>query len=93
LLKFNAHYCKKNHKGILGKASWFRGSSGRRWYNQNQLKDHFGHVRILGANRIIFNICGNKYRLIVEVNYPRGWFFIRFIGTHTEYDRIDPKTI
>jgi mRNA interferase HigB len=73
--------------------TWFRESSGRRRYNQNQLKDHFGHIRILGANRIIFNICGNKYRLIVEVNYPRGWFFIRFIGTHTEYDRIDPKTI
>ena len=73
--------------------TWFRESSGGKWYNPNQLKDHFGHSRILGANRIIFNICSNKYRLLVEVNYQRGWFFIRFIGTHSEYDRINPNTI
>ena len=73
--------------------TWFRESSGGNWRTPNQLKDHFGHARIIGSNRIIYNICGNKYRLIVEVNYQRGWFFIRFIGTHSEYNRIDPHTI
>ena len=73
--------------------TWYCESSRGRWHDPNHLKTHFGHARILGANRVIFNICGNKYRLITEINYTRGWLFIRFIGTHSAYDKIDPKKI
>ena len=73
--------------------TWYRESSRGRWHDPNHLKTHFGHARILGATRVIFNICGNKYRLITEINYKRGWLFIRFIGTHSAYDKIDPKKI
>ena len=73
--------------------TWYRESSRGRWHDPNHLKTYFGHARILGANRVIFNICGNKYRLITEINYKRGWLFIRFIGTHSAYDKIDPKKI
>jgi len=73
--------------------TWYRESSRGRWHDPNHLKTHFGHAIILGANRVIFNICGNKYRLITEINYKRGWLFIRFIGTHSAYDKIDPKKI
>jgi len=44
-------------------------------------------------NRIIFNIGGNKYRLVVHVNYDFGIVYIKFVGTHAEYDRINPETI
>ncbi|MCB0839014.1 MAG: type II toxin-antitoxin system HigB family toxin [Bacteroidetes bacterium] len=48
---------------------------------------------IVGNNRIVFNIKGNEYRLIVKFNYERSWAFIRFIGTHAEYDHIDASNI
>ena len=73
--------------------TWYRESSRGRWHDPNHLKTHFGHARILGANRVIFNICGNKYLLICEINYTRGWLFIRFIGTHSAYNKIDSKKI
>lgn len=73
--------------------TWYRESSKGRWHDPNQLKTHFGQAILLGANRVIFNICGNKYRLIAEINYTRGWIFIRFIGTHSAYNKINPKKI
>ncbi len=73
--------------------TWYRESSRGKWQDPKHLKTHFGHARIIGANRVIFNICGNKYRLICEINYTRGWLFIRFIGTHSAYNKIDSKKI
>lgn len=48
---------------------------------------------ILSGNRVVFNIKGNRYRLIVKIHYNTGIVYIRFIGTHAEYDRIDAETI
>ena len=44
-------------------------------------------------NRVVFNIAGNKYRLIVQISYLRQWVFIKFIGTHSEYDKVDANTV
>ncbi len=52
-----------------------------------------GQASILGNNRVVFNIRGNKYRLIVRVNYPREIVYIRFVGSHADYDRINAETI
>jgi len=52
-----------------------------------------GNASFIGSNRVIFDIKGNDYRLIVLVEYRKGRIFIRFVGTHAEYDRIDPATI
>ena len=46
-------------------------------------------ARFVGNDRVVFNIGGNKYRLVVELSYLRGTVFVRFIGTHADYDRID----
>lgn len=73
--------------------TWYQESSREIWHDPHQIKQHFGHASILGKNRVVFNICGNKYRLIVEIDYPKSWIFIRFIGTHREYDKIDPYTV
>jgi mRNA interferase HigB len=73
--------------------SWYRETSKAEWENPNEIKEQYTSASILKNSRVVFNICGNKYRLIVEINFPRKWVFVRFIGTHKEYDRIDANTI
>jgi mRNA interferase HigB len=63
------------------------------WKSPNEVKEQYRNASIIGNNRIVFNICGNKYRLIVRVNYESQWIFIRFVGTHKEYDKLDATTI
>lgn len=63
------------------------------WTNPSDIKSEYSKASILKSGRVVFNICGNKYRLVVEINYERLWVFIRFIGTHTDYDKIDANKI
>ena len=63
------------------------------WKNSNEVKEVYGNCSIVGDNRIVFNICGNKYRLVTHINYVTQIVYIRFIGTHIQYDEIDVKTI
>ncbi len=63
------------------------------WKTSNEVKAQYKNASVVGDNRIVFNICGNKYRLIVKFNYEMQWGWIRFIGTHSEYDRINALTI
>lgn len=63
------------------------------WKSPNQIKKHYPSASILIDNRVVFNIKGNNYRLIVKINYDYGLVWIRFIGTHAQYDKIDAKTI
>lgn len=72
---------------------WYRKMLKASWGSPNELKLTFANVSIVKNNRVVFNICGNKYRLVVEINYQRKWLFIRFIGTHKDYDNIDVNTI
>jgi mRNA interferase HigB len=61
--------------------------------NPNEIKDKYRNASIIGDNKIIFNICGNKYRLIVKINYYAKIVFIKFIGTHKQYDKINIKDL
>jgi len=63
------------------------------WASPNQLKADFANASILKDGRAVFNIAGNKYRLVVWVNYAYRVVYIRFIGTHAQYDRIDAQTV
>jgi len=63
------------------------------WTSPADVKRDFGNASILQGGRVIFNIAGNKYRLVVKINYPYRVVYIRFIGTHTQYDAIDAQTI
>lgn len=72
---------------------WFREASKAEWNNPNEIKAQYISASILKNSKLVFNICGNKYRLIVEINFTRKWVFIRFIGTHSEYDKIDANNI
>ncbi|MCB2208657.1 MAG: type II toxin-antitoxin system HigB family toxin [Bacteroidetes bacterium] len=73
--------------------TWYKEASNANWMNPSQIKDNYPKASILKTGRAIFNICGNKYRLVVDINYERQWAFIRFIGTHSEYDKIDANKI
>lgn len=59
----------------------------------SEVKNQFGSASVLQDNRVVFNIAGNQYRLIVKINYPYRIVYIRFIGTHADYDAIDATTI
>lgn len=73
--------------------TWFKEASKATWNNPSEIKEEYAKASILKGGRVVFNICGNKYRLIVDINYLRQWVFIRFIGTHSEYDNINADTI
>ena len=64
-----------------------------RWNNTKELKMKYANASILGSKRVIFNIKGNEYRLIVDIEFKFGIVFIVWFGTHSEYDQIDAKTI
>lgn len=61
--------------------------------NLNQVKDFFPYTSLLNDNRVVFNVLGNKYRVVVKFNFSLKICFIRFIGTHAEYDKIDANKI
>jgi len=68
--------------------TWYKEASKAKWTSPSDIRDEYPKASILKDGKVIFNICGNKYRLIVRINYIRGWVFILFIGTHLEYDRL-----
>jgi len=72
---------------------WHKEAEEAKWKNPNQIKRMYPSASFLNNNRVVFNIKGNKYRIIVRINYDYGIVWIRFIGTHTEYDKIDATTI
>ena len=73
--------------------TWYKEASKAQWSGPYQIKDEYTKVSILKSGRVVFNICGMKYRLIVDINYERKWVFIRFIGTHNEYDKINANKV
>lgn len=73
--------------------SWYQEASKAEWSSPKQIKKDYPSASFLVNNRVVFNIKGNHYRLIVKVNYDYQIVWIRFIGTHSEYDKIDAKNI
>jgi len=73
--------------------SWYHDVKNSDWKNSNHLKLQYKNASIVGEGRVVFNIKGNKYRLVVSIDYEFQVVFIRFIGTHQQYDKIDAKKI
>ena len=72
---------------------WYEIVEAAQWQNFAEMKADFGSVDAVGNQHYVFNIRGNKYRLIVVVKFTIGHLFIRFVGTHSEYDKIDASMI
>ena len=73
--------------------TWFDTAMNSGWKSPNEVKQTYASASILKDGRVVFNIKGNAYRLVVNLNFEKQWIFIRFIGTHEEYDKIDANTI
>ena len=73
--------------------SWYKETEDASWKNMNQIKKDYPSASILGDNRIVFNIKGNNYGLIVKINFYYQMIWIRFIGTHKQYDKIEARKI
>jgi mRNA interferase HigB len=73
--------------------SWHQEVARADWAGPSAVKAKFRSASVLQGNRAVFNIAGNQYRLIVKINYPYRIVYIRFIGTHTDYDTFDVMII
>ena len=73
--------------------TWFTTAKKARWASPADIRAQFGTASILQNNRVVFNIAGNKYRLVVAINYVAFILLLKFVGTHAEYDRIDAQTV
>lgn len=73
--------------------AWFREAENGVWNMPADIKKQYPSASFLANNRVVFNIKGNNYRLIVRINYDYHMVWIRFIGTHAEYDRVDADKI
>lgn len=73
--------------------AWFAEAKEANWTGPNDIKVKFHSASIVGNNRVVFNIKGNKYRLIVAIKYDFKIAYVRFVGTHKEYDAVDARTV
>lgn len=72
---------------------WFQVTSQANWSNVNDVKNTFNSADYIGNERFVFNIKGNRYRMVATVKFKNRTIFIKFIGTHAEYDKINALTI
>jgi len=73
--------------------AWYQEAKAADWATPHQVKAMYRNASVVGDNRIVFNIAGNKYRLIVKFNYAYRIGYVRFVGTHAEYDRINAEEV
>jgi mRNA interferase HigB len=73
--------------------TWYETAMNANWKTPNEVKKSYAHASILRDSRIVFNIKGNTYRMVVKFNFEHQLAFVRFIGTHSEYDKIDANNI
>ena len=73
--------------------AWYALASRARWRSPSEIKAAYRNASFIANERVVFNIKGNDYRLVVMVRYDKGLMFIRFVGTHGQYDKIDVLTV
>lgn len=86
-------FWKRHPKAKGPLEGWHQEVARADWVSPSAVKAHFRSVSVLQGNRVVFNVAGNKYRLVVKINYPYRVVYIRFIGTHAEYDAIEVTSI
>ncbi len=94
-------FSKSTLRSFLGKhpeseqylKTWYDTAMNSDWKNPTDIKNAYATASILKNSRVVFNIKGNTFRLVVKFNFEKQWAFVRFIGTHAEYDKIDANLI
>jgi mRNA interferase HigB len=95
LLAFAANRVEPKDREVVAEKldAWYRQTLAARWQNSAELKAQFGTASIVSAERVVFNIKGNDYRLVAVVNYTHAKVNVIWLGTHREYDRIDVRKV
>jgi mRNA interferase HigB len=86
-------FWEKHNDAEVPLKTWHKIVEKQNWQNTHDIKQMYGDASIIGSNRVVFNIKGNNYRLVVYIVFKVQKVFIRFIGTHKQYDNIDVRTI
>jgi len=73
--------------------AWYAEAESSSWTTPAEVKEKYGNASILKDGRVVFNVCGNEFRLVVWINFDFYTIYIRFIGTHQDYDEIDAQSI
>lgn len=73
--------------------AWYREVEKEDWSEPAQVKEKYRNASIVKGNRVVFNIKGNDYRLVVKINYPYRMLYRRFVGTHADYDRVNVEEV
>ena len=73
--------------------AWVREAAASNWTGPEDVKSRYRHASLLKGTRVVFNIVGNKYRLVVQINYDFRIIYIRFVGSHAAYDKVDAETV
>lgn len=73
--------------------AWYREARTAAWKSFAEIKECHRSADCLPGNRVVFDIKGNRYRMVVRIHYNAGRIFVRFIGTHAEYDKINAETV
>jgi len=73
--------------------AWLKDAERAEWRTMHDIKSYARTADLVGDHRVVFNIGGNKYRLIVLCLVAKGRLYVRFVGTHAEYDRIDARSV
>jgi len=91
LVKFWGRPEYADSKGAL--QGWYAEAVKASWKTPQDIKESYSSASICGNNRVVFNIAGNKYRLVVEMQYRAGIVWVKFLGTHALFDQINVETI
>lgn len=86
-------YAKRHAPARDGLRSWYAEATEAVWTTPEQVKAQFPKASVIANNRVVFDIAGNRYRLIVSINYKFQSAYIKFFGTHAAYDRIDAASV
>lgn len=86
-------FCEQHPNSRPSLLAWHAEVARAIWKTPQDIKAQYASASFVGGNRVVFNIGGNNYRLIVAVAYKVGVVYVKFIGTHAEYDRINATTV
>ncbi|MBY4896423.1 type II toxin-antitoxin system HigB family toxin [Cupriavidus sp. AU9028] len=86
-------FCTRHPDAAQPLMAWHQEAAKARWTAPQDIKDRYASASFVGKNRVVFNIGGNNYRLIAAVAYRVGVVYVKFIGTHGEYERVDATTV
>ena len=86
-------FCEREPHAKEALLAWYAEALDAQWKTPADVKAKYGNASILKEGRVVFNICGNDYRLVVWINFEFFTIYVRFIGTHAEYDDINAQTI